>query len=209
MDILLVDAEIDAGVVALPGVPVRLRGCLVEVRVVLAEGDRDWSGVLDGVKSSFVDSLLEAWNDLVFKVLVVVIILDPSFPPTSPTRLFDCAVKTPVSLCPKLEFRLVPLALLRRLAACVLSGSGNVPGPIDTRGGFVPVFTLLKEFGGKWLCRRPLSAVFGGGIDIESDLDELRLKLEDVVLCCRAKEPFLPADPATETFLVLAIMALG
>ena len=78
----------------------------------------------------------------------------------------------------------------------------NVPGPIDLRGAFVVLFALVKELGGKWLCRLLLSTEAAAAAGICSDLEELRLKLMDAGFCCRASEFFLPIDPVADTFLV-------
>ena len=59
----------------------------------------------------------------------------------------------------------------------------KVPGPIDFRGAFVPVFALLYELGGKWLCLRLLSTDVAGPVVTDSDLEEVRLRLVDGVFC--------------------------
>lgn len=48
-----------------------------------------------------------------------------------------------------------------------------------------------------------------GAADIESDLEEFRLRVVEGVVCWRAAEFFLPIEPAADTFLVLAGGLIG
>ena len=85
-------------------------------------------------------------------------------------------------------------------------GTAKVPGPMDFRGAFVfaVLFELLKEFGGKWLCRLLLRIdVVVGAAAMDSDLDELRLNVLEALLCCLCSPLFLPTELLPDTFLKL------
>lgn len=203
-DCLLFPAPEDGDVV-LPGVPLLLL-VLPCPRDALSEDRCEGSGVLDGVRKLFPESHFEF--DMAFDAELLVFAKNPgSSPPLLSKAPFavvsDCML---ISFCSLLDLRAPTLGRLREDLFSDPSGSMKVPGPIDFRGAFVFVleFALMKEFGGKWLCRRLFKTGAAALRGIDSDLDEFRLRRPGAVFCWRASEFFLPIDPVPDTFLVAA-----
>lgn len=132
----------------------------------------------------------------------------PATASLSPPRLFNLTVNASFLGFSALALRPPMLGRLRG-AFSEDSGATNVPGPIDFRGALVFVPVLLKELGGKWLCRLLLRTEVVVAADaIDSDFEELRLRLLEALLCCLCK-PFFPIDPVPDTLRVLATGAIG
>lgn len=140
------------------------------------EADLEGSGVLDGVRRSF-DARLFGANEPFDLIVPDVLVSSAVLPSGRPVTDFSD------KLFPLSALDFLPPALGRRLTVDFsdVSGAMNVPGPTDFLGALEPVFVLLNEFGGKWLCRRPRS------IDVvvlamESDLTDVLEVLEAVEL---------------------------
>ena len=131
-DILLLET-LDEGV-TVPGVPLLL---------LVLPGPRDGSGVLDGVKKAFSESRLAPCPDFPRKFFPCPITPDSSLPPASTPRFATPIFKPVMSFCSLLAFRTPTLGRLPGDLFSEGSGSMKVPGPIDFRGAFVPVFALL------------------------------------------------------------------
>ncbi len=166
------------------GVPLPLVG----VWAVAVEVDLDGSGVLDGVRRSL-DARLFGAKDALDRIVPEDLVSSAALASTRPPKCF----RDKLFALSALDF--LPPALGRRRTVVLSEDSGamKVPGPTDFLGALAPpVLALLKEFGGKWLCRLPRS--------IEVVVPAMGSDLTDVLEVLDAVELLRVTGPTPEPF---------
>ena len=183
------------GLTVLPGV-VLPAGCRLGVLALDGEPLWFWSGVRDGVSRSL-EARLGVSSDLILPGRGDAVVLEASPPLASLLRLASLTERA--FWLSALDFLLPPeVGLTRGRSFSDNSGAMKVPGPIDFLGAWTfPVLVLLKAFGGKWLCLRPLS------IDVVVVVVDIVYALEALgPVPVEEFDPFLPIDAGAEDFLV-------